>query len=210
MSVLAIASKLEHKVARRWGRGRLSQPGHRVYDDNFPYRDTFIELHCEQIDARIALEDDENAQSIEVVPGGHSFQYKPKSHSTQMTMQSTKNKDRKGDGNGFGYRSVPQRNEALNCCEEGPGAHTYFLSEKFKIELSCLGERDNDDASRTIERLAEVVSLQVKYATIDSINRKKVQHVCSGTHVPPDVSAVSQEGINHPDSNEDVAENLAR
>jgi len=67
---------------------------------------------------------------------------------------------------------------------------------------------------------------QVKCAAIDSINREKVQHVvcsserpsgvnrvilqCSGTNVPPNLSAVTQEGINHPNSNEDVAEDLAR
>ncbi len=68
---------------------------------------------------------------------------------------------------------------------------------------------------------------QVKCAAIDRINREKVQHVvcsseragvnrvmaflqCSGTNVPPNLSAVTQEVINHSNGNEDVAEDLAR
>ena len=68
---------------------------------------------------------------------------------------------------------------------------------------------------------------QVKCAAIDSINREKVQHVvssseragvnrvmaflqCSGTNVPPNLSAVTQEVINHSNGNEDVAEDLTR
>ncbi len=67
---------------------------------------------------------------------------------------------------------------------------------------------------------------QVKCAAIDGINREKVQHVvssrdrarvnrvmallqCPGTNIPPKLSAVTQEGINHSNSNEDVAEDLA-
>jgi len=68
---------------------------------------------------------------------------------------------------------------------------------------------------------------QVKCAAIDRIDREKVQHVvcpseragvnrvtaflpCSGTNVPPNLSAVTQEVINHSSSNEDVAEDLER
>jgi len=67
---------------------------------------------------------------------------------------------------------------------------------------------------------------QVKCTAIDSINREKIQHVvcsseragvnrvmallrCSDTNVPPNLSAVTQEVINHSNSNEDVAEDLA-
>ncbi len=67
---------------------------------------------------------------------------------------------------------------------------------------------------------------QGKCAAIDSINREKVQHViCSGErlckqsngtfamfdmNVPPNLSAVTQEGVNHSKSNKDVAEDIAR
>ncbi|KAH9037735.1 hypothetical protein EDB84DRAFT_1122130 [Lactarius hengduanensis] len=48
LSALAVASRLERKGVRRWGRCRLSWPGRRVYGDNFPVPDIFVELHCEQ------------------------------------------------------------------------------------------------------------------------------------------------------------------
>jgi hypothetical protein len=72
---------------------------------------------------------------------------------------------------------------------------------------------------------------QVKCTAIDSINREKVQHVIcssaerpgvnrvmsflqclapSATHVPPDLSVVTQEGVNHSNSNEGIAEDVAR
>ncbi|KAH8981711.1 hypothetical protein EDB92DRAFT_1896540 [Lactarius akahatsu] len=48
LSALAVASRLERKGVRRWGRCRFSWPGRRVYGDNFPVPDIFVELHWEQ------------------------------------------------------------------------------------------------------------------------------------------------------------------
>jgi len=86
--------------------------------------------------------------------------------------------------------------------------------------------RDNTTVRKQVDANRRTGS-QVKCAAIDSINREKVQHAvcsneragvnrvmaflqCSGTNVPPNLSAVTQEVINHSNGNEDVEDDLAR